>query len=41
MQIKYKDEVKKLMVDTAKEYTTFQLALKFPRSIISHHFSLN
>ena len=41
MQIKYKDEVKKLMVDKTEEYVAFQLPLKFSRNIISHHFSLN
>ena len=39
MQIKYEDEVKKLMVDKAEGHTTFQLALKFPRNMIAHRFS--
>lgn len=41
MQGKYKDEVKKLIVDETEEYIAFQFALKFPRNILSHHFSLN
>lgn len=41
MQIKYKDEVKTLMVDKTEKYGAFLFALKSPRNTISHHFSLN
>lgn len=41
MQIKYEDEVTELIVDEMEGYVAFQFALKFPRNILSCHFSLN